>query len=85
MIPSDWDTYYAGYEVEGLENIPESGPALLIYYHGALPIDMYYVIAKLLLYKHRLLHPVGDRFLFYIPGNVLYVTRSVILVTYCTL
>lgn len=57
-----------GYEIEGLENIPERGPALLVYYHGALPIDMYYVIAKLLLYKGRLLHPVGDRFLFYIPG-----------------
>ena len=50
-----------------MENIPEGG-ALLIYYHGALPIDFYYACSHILLYKGRMIHPVGDRFLFKIPG-----------------
>lgn len=54
--------------MEGLENIPDEGPALLIYYHGAVPIDVYYFLAKIYLYKKRLIHPVADRSLFHIPG-----------------
>ena len=34
-----------GYEVVGLDNIPESGPALIVYYHGALPVDYYYLVS----------------------------------------
>lgn len=40
-----------------------------MYYHGALPIDFYYMCSHLLLYKGRLVNPVGDRFLFKIPGK----------------
>lgn len=57
-----------GYEIHGLENVPDSGPALFVYYHGTLPIDVYYVISKCLLYKKRTLHCVGDKFIFKIPG-----------------
>lgn len=57
-----------GYEIHGIENIP-SGGALLVYYHGALPIDFYYICSHILLYEGRLINPVGDRFLFKIPGN----------------
>ncbi|KAI0221979.1 Transmembrane protein 68 [Lamellibrachia satsuma] len=57
-----------GYEVVGFEKIPVSGPALLIYYHGTIPIDLYYVIAKMIVHKDRQLRAVGDRFLFKIPG-----------------
>ncbi|XP_059175030.1 monoacylglycerol/Diacylglycerol O-acyltransferase-like [Physella acuta] len=57
-----------GYEVEGLHHIPESGPALIIYYHGVLPVDIYYVLTTVLLEKGRLIHLVGDKFLFHIPG-----------------
>ncbi|XP_040065982.2 transmembrane protein 68 isoform X1 [Ixodes scapularis] len=56
------------YEVQGLENIPESGSALLVYYHGAIPIDYYYLLATCYLHKHRLIRAVGDRFLFMVPG-----------------
>ena len=66
-----WDAHgwiWHGYEVEGLENIPDEGPALLIYYHGAIPLDYYYLMAKVLLLKKRLIQAVGDRFLFSIPG-----------------
>ncbi|XP_013182797.1 PREDICTED: transmembrane protein 68 isoform X2 [Papilio xuthus] len=65
-----WDAHgwlWHGYEIRGLENIPE-GPFLLIYYHGALPIDMYYFTARLLLFKRRHMHTVADRFMFKIPG-----------------
>lgn len=61
--------YGAGYEVSGMENIPDDTPALIVYYHGAMPIDIYYLIAKTILYKDRLIHTVGDRFLFKLPGK----------------
>lgn len=66
-----WDAHgwiWHGYQVEGLDNIPDEGPALIVYYHGSLPLDYYYLLAKCILYKHRLIQAVGDRFLFSIPG-----------------
>ncbi|PAV64836.1 hypothetical protein WR25_01060 [Diploscapter pachys] len=42
--------------------------ALFIYYHGCLPLDVYYLISKLVLHKKRSLHCVGDKFIFKIPG-----------------
>ena len=60
--------FWHGYEVVGLEKIPDTGPALLVYYHGALPLDYYYLVAKFLLHKHRIIHSVVDSFLFHIPG-----------------
>lgn len=59
---------FQGYEVIGLDKIPDKGAALLVYYHGALPIDMYYIIAKMLLYKKRSLKNVVATFLFRLPG-----------------
>lgn len=61
-------TYWNGYEIIGLEKVPDNGPALLVYYHGALPIDMYYIIAKMLLYKKRSLKNVVATFMFRLPG-----------------
>jgi len=59
-----------GYEISGFEKIPDEGPALLVYYHGALPIDLYYLMANVILRKRRCLRAVGDRFLFIIPGRI---------------
>lgn len=61
-------TYWNGYEIIGFEKIPDTGSALLVYYHGALPIDMYYIIAKMLLYKRRQLKNVVATFLYRLPG-----------------
>lgn len=58
-----------GHEIVGFENIPETGPALLIYYHGAFPIDFYYVYSKTSLYKNRRFKIVADNFLFKVPGK----------------
>ncbi|MEE6463959.1 hypothetical protein FKM82_006115 [Ascaphus truei] len=70
-LASLWDghaTIWHGYEIHGLENIPDEGPALIVYYHGALPVDYYYFVAKVILLKGRTCQTVGDHFLFKIPG-----------------
>lgn len=66
-----WDAHawiYHGYEVHGLEYLPQDGSALIVYYHGAIPIDIYYFISRVYLVTNRLIYSVGDRFLFKIPG-----------------
>lgn len=59
---------FHGHEIKGLENIPKDKNVLLIFYHGALPIDLYYILAKLYIDRGILIHIVGDNFLFKIPG-----------------
>ena len=76
-VSAMWDAlgwFWHGYEIVGAENIPAGG-ALLVYYHGALPIDFYYFCSHILLYKGRLIKPVGDRFLFKIPGISQLITK----------
>uniref|UniRef100_A0A182S785 Phospholipid/glycerol acyltransferase domain-containing protein n=1 Tax=Anopheles maculatus TaxID=74869 RepID=A0A182S785_9DIPT len=71
LVAVVWDAHgwiFHGYEVCGLENLPETGPALIIYYHGAIPIDMYYFTARVYLKRQRLIYTVGDRFLNKVPG-----------------
>lgn len=71
FIAAVWDahaTLYHGYEICGLEHLPKDSNGLLIYYHGAIPIDMYYFVAKIYLKYDRLIYTVGDRFLFKLPG-----------------
>lgn len=62
---------FAGYEVKGLENIPDKGAALIVYYHGAIPIDIYYLNANLYIEKSRTLFSVMDNIMLKIPGNCL--------------
>lgn len=59
---------FPGYEIHGMEKIPDTGPALIVYYHGAIPIDYYYFLANVIIQKGRTCHSVGDHFLFKIPG-----------------
>ncbi|KAL6040924.1 hypothetical protein STEG23_037900 [Scotinomys teguina] len=59
--------FQTGYEVHGMEKIPE-GPALIIFYHGAIPIDFYYFMAKIFIHKGRTCRVVADHFVFKIPG-----------------
>ena len=61
---------FTGYEVVGLENIPNKGGALVVAFHGALALDMYYLISRVMLVKHRRLYSVVDRFLFRCWGKV---------------
>ncbi|XP_055313631.1 transmembrane protein 68 [Sitodiplosis mosellana] len=70
-VAAVWDAHawiYHGYEVTGMEYLPKEGPALIVYYHGAIPIDMYYFVARVCMERDRLIHTVADRFLFKLPG-----------------
>lgn len=71
VIAKIWDYHgkiWHGYEIKGYENIPNDEPALLIYYHGTLPVDLYYLTSKIYLDKKKLINIVADRFLFSLPG-----------------
>ncbi|XP_062986805.1 DGAT1/2-independent enzyme synthesizing storage lipids-like [Elgaria multicarinata webbii] len=65
-----WDIFgriWHGYEVHGIKNLPE-GPGLIIYYHGGIPLDYIFLIARLYLRKERFCHSVVDRFVLKFPG-----------------
>ena len=62
-------SFVLAHEVIGLENVPDRGPALLVMYHGTLPLDVYYLLAKLQLSKRRRLKIIVDHFLFKLPGT----------------
>lgn len=61
-----------GYEVYGLENIPKTGPALLIFFHGAIPADGYFLHSKVFMSTGRQAHFVVDNFLFKFPWYKFY-------------
>ncbi|CAD5225424.1 unnamed protein product [Bursaphelenchus xylophilus] len=70
-IASFWDgfaTIWHDYDVKGIDHIPDHGPALFITFHGTLPLDIYYLISKVILYKNRTIHCVADKFVFKVPG-----------------
>uniref|UniRef100_A0A8C3EMJ0 Uncharacterized protein n=1 Tax=Corvus moneduloides TaxID=1196302 RepID=A0A8C3EMJ0_CORMO len=70
-IASFWDIYariWHGYELHGVENLPE-GPGILVYYHGAIPIDYLYFLSRLFLWKKRICLSVADHFVFRLPGK----------------
>ncbi|CAG2183789.1 unnamed protein product, partial [Oppiella nova] len=72
MIIMLWEAhgyYWHGYEVDGLHRIPKEGPALIVYYHGCIPLDHFYLMTKIILYKKRFIRSVGDHFLFMVPGS----------------
>lgn len=73
----------SGYEVEGIEKIPDDGPALFVFYHGAIPVDLYYFLSRVFLLKNRLIHTVADRFLFKIPGLIFVYVVYVNLISLC--
>ncbi|XP_060099762.1 monoacylglycerol/Diacylglycerol O-acyltransferase-like [Heteronotia binoei] len=57
-----------GYEVYGLENLPE-GPGLIIYYHGCLPTDYTFFVNKVYITTGRFCLSVIDNFLHNLPGS----------------
>ena len=44
------------------------GPALLVYYHGAIPVDMIYLVCDVYLTRGRLVRCIADKFIFSFPG-----------------
>jgi len=71
IVATLWDAHawlWHGYELHGLENLPTSGGFILLYYHGAIPLDYYYLVGRVLLLKDTMIHSVVDKFLFKVPG-----------------
>ncbi|XP_010005100.1 PREDICTED: transmembrane protein 68-like isoform X1 [Chaetura pelagica] len=70
MLAALWDGHgriWHGYELHGTENIPE-GPGLIVFYHGATPVDYIYFTARLLIQNKKYCHVVADHFVFRLPG-----------------
>ena len=64
--------FWHAHEIVGFDNIPEKGPALLIFYHATVfPVDIYYVYSKIFLQKNRMMKTVVDSFLYKVPGNII--------------
>ena len=40
---------YYDHEIHGMDKIPRSGGALLVYYHGALPVDYMALVSRIYL------------------------------------
>uniref|UniRef100_A0A8C5JAM7 Transmembrane protein 68 n=1 Tax=Junco hyemalis TaxID=40217 RepID=A0A8C5JAM7_JUNHY len=69
-IAGFWDIYariWHGYELHGVENIPQ-GPGLVVFYHGATPVDYIYFTARLHIMNKRHCSVVADHFVFRVPG-----------------
>ena len=58
----------SGYEIKGLENIPDSGPAILIAYHSAMPLDAAFILSAILFEKDRRVVTIVQRNNAKIPG-----------------
>uniref|UniRef100_A0A8C5S8Q7 Phospholipid/glycerol acyltransferase domain-containing protein n=1 Tax=Laticauda laticaudata TaxID=8630 RepID=A0A8C5S8Q7_LATLA len=67
IILDGYGRLWHGYELHGIENIPD-GPGLIIYYHGAVPLDYLYFLAKIFILKRRCCYSIADDFLFIFPG-----------------
>ena len=48
--------YYYDHEILGMEKIPSSGAALLVWYHGVNPVDYVALVARLYLRYSTILH-----------------------------
>lgn len=57
-----------GYEVIGLDKIPADGAALVVYYHGPIPVDYYYLASRYIIYRKRSMWTIAAAFLFKTPG-----------------
>lgn len=59
---------YNSFEANGTERIPQQGPALIVFYHGLVPLDAWYFGLQFFLERGRMIHGLGDRWMFRIPG-----------------
>jgi len=65
-----WQNYgriYHKQEWHGLENIPDTGGALLVYYHGVIPLDYFALLSEVYLKKGRVINSIVHRVLTQIP------------------
>jgi len=56
------------YEVKGLDHLPSPGPALVVMYHGFMPLDGWLFLARMRVEHGRWLRSLTDRWLLATPG-----------------
>lgn len=59
-----------GYEIIGINNIPETGPAIIIFYHGVVDIDYFCFYAKYFLIRNKLIYTLGDKIFDRVAGII---------------
>lgn len=59
---------FSGYEVIGVEHLPE-GPGVIVYYHGAAVLDYAFLVARLYAQSKRCLYSVIERGFYLAPGK----------------
>ena len=57
-----------GYEIVGFENLPLDKRALVVYYHGVIPVDYYYLSSRYSIKNKRTIWTIAADFLFNTPG-----------------
>lgn len=68
VILNGFSKVWHGYEIIGLENIPDTGAVLLVFYHAAIPSDLLFFIARMYTDK-RFVWTVVDKFFGKIPNS----------------
>ena len=58
---SNMTRYYYNHQIQGMEKIPSTGGAILVWYHGVVPIDYVALVARLYLRDGRMVHSVVHR------------------------
>lgn len=66
-VISKFGEIYNGFESQGEENIPSTSGALIVFYHGLMPLDAWYFGLQYYLKSGRLIRGLGDRWLFKTP------------------
>merc|ERR1711971_58395 len=65
---SNMTRYYYSHQIKGMEKIPSEGGAILVWYHGVVPIDYVALVARLYLRDRRMIHSVVHRNFLSLPG-----------------
>merc|ERR1712215_389056 len=71
IIANTWSsitTLYHDQTFQGLENIPKDSAALLIWYHGPVPVDYFGLVARIYARDGRMVNTIVDRCLTALPG-----------------
>jgi len=55
------------YEVRGLQHLPRDRPVLLVLYHGLVPMDALYLVARLYRTEGLVVRTLAERLLFKLP------------------
>ena len=70
-----YGSFYHAHQFIGMSNIPNTGPAVIVYYHGAIPIDYALLLSRTLVEKKRIIRFVRFLALAALPPLTIYKRR----------